>query len=56
MAIKIVDGLDLRRVRPGKQHRTRAEERLDVVGDIAKRVPDFRGNAGLAAEVGERCL
>jgi hypothetical protein len=52
-AIKVVDGLGVRLIRPAQQNSTRAEERLDVVLDLAKALPNEMGRAALTAEIRE---
>ncbi len=55
MAVEVVDGFNPVAVegRATEQHRAGAEERLYVVGRVAKALPDFGGNGALTAEVGE---
>ena len=53
-AIKIVDGFGRRRVRPIQQYSAGAEERLDVVLDVAESIPDQFSNARLTTEPRER--
>ena len=40
----------------GQEHGAAAEERLDVIGDLAEAFPDQWGDPGLAAEVREGCF
>jgi hypothetical protein len=55
-AVEVIDGLDLRGVLRGsaEQDRARAEEGLDVVGNVAEPLPHLRGDSTLAAEPRER--
>ena len=54
MGVQVVHRLDaLKRLRARQEHRAAAEERLDVVAAVsAQRLPDARGDGGLAAHVG----
>ena len=54
--VGVVDDFERGNTRRGKQHGSRAAERLDVVLDVAEALPDVRGDSSLSAEVRERCL
>ena len=52
--VEVVDRFELGSVRALQQHRSRSEEWLDVVRDVAQRSPYLPGDGGLATEPRER--